>query len=109
MRTRGWVFGLALTAVLACGLDGRRAGHPDGPEFAGERREAGGHDPFLDMLDPEEREALARSQMTGIGDVTDGPKPPQEEDKADRAGKVGLSILTVAISLGAAAAPFLLF
>ena len=109
MRTRGWVLGLALTAVLACGLDGQRTGHPDGREFTGKRSEAGGHDPFLDMLDPEEREALARSQMTGIGEVSDGPKPPQEEDKADRAGKVGLSILSVAISLGAAAAPFLLF
>ena len=68
------------------------------------------------MLTPAERAAVARSQ--GSGDEFDqaqdeGAAPAgnaaEKESKLDKAGKVGLSVLTVGITLGAAAAPFLLF
>ena len=105
---RGWALGLALTAFVACGLDGRRAGQRDDaePEFSADRLELGDHDSILDLLEPEEREALTRSQMSGTGG--EGPSE-QREGKADKAGKVGLSVLSVALSAAAVAAPFFLF
>jgi hypothetical protein len=110
MGTRGWVLGLVLTAALACGLDGRRAGHQDDaePEFSADRLGLNDHDAIFDLLEPEEREAFARSHMSGTGDGP-GASSDTSEGKADTAGKVGLSVLTVALSVGAAVAPFFLF
>ena len=110
MRTRGWVLGIVLTAAFACGVDGRRAGHPDDgePKFSADRLELNDHDAILDLLEPEEREALARSQMSGTGDGR-GAGSDTSEGKADKAGKVGISVLSVALSAAAVAAPFFLF
>ena len=110
MRTRGWVLCLALTTALACGLDGPKAGHPkdDGSEFSADGLSLNEHDAILDMLEPEEREALTRSQMSGVR-VGDGNPAAAEESKADKAGKVGISVLSVALSAAAVAAPFFLF
>jgi len=109
MGTRGWVLGLALTMVLACGLDGRRAGHRDDtePEFSADRLELSDQDAILDLLEPDEREALTRSQMSGV--PGDPAGAPADETKSDKAGKVGLSVLSVALSAAAVAAPFFLF
>ena len=110
MRTRGWVLGLALTAAVACGLDGRRAGHQDDgePEFSADRLALNDHDAIFDLLEPEEREALARSQMSGTGDGR-GVSSDTSDSRADKVGKVGLSVLSVALSAAAVAAPFFLF
>ena len=110
MRTRGWVLGIALTATLACGVDARRAGHQDDAEseFSADRLELNDRDGIYDLLEPEEREALSRSQMSGVR-AANGDPPATAETRADKAGKVGLSVLSVALAVGAAAAPFLLF
>jgi hypothetical protein len=104
------VLGVVLTTTLACGVDARRAGHQgdEQSEFSADRLELNDRDAILDLLEPEEREALTRSQMSGVRAENGDPVVPAET-KADKAGKVGLSVLTVALAVGAAAAPFLLF
>ncbi len=105
------VVGLLLGVAVACGLDGRRASHPDDgePEFSAERLDIAKQDSVLDLLEPEEREAVARSGISGARPEHVAAAGEETETKADTAGKVGLSLLTVALSVGAAVAPFLLF
>jgi len=59
---------------------------------------------MTDLLDPEEREAMAHAGLPG-----DARPGADEEDAGDTTGKVGLSVLSVALSVGAAVAPFFLF
>ena len=102
---------LALVLLPACGL-GHKRPEPgdDTSDFAADRLDLSDEDPFFDDLDPAERRAVERS---GIG----APRPasedadaaPQPESKSETAGKVGLSVLSVAMTIGAAVAPFLLF
>jgi hypothetical protein len=76
----------------------------------------------LDMLDPAEREAVERSGMSGFLDRSDaaaeaeGPFAREgrgfdgePESKSEKAGKLGISVLSVALSAAAVAAPFFLF
>src|SRR6266516_4082829 len=96
MRTRrGWerVAGLALAGLLlaaACAADRLDDLDEEGA--------------MTDLLDPEEREAMAHAGLPG-----DARPGADEEDAGDTTGKVGLSVLSVALSVGAAVAPFFLF
>jgi hypothetical protein len=65
------------------------------------------------MLEPEEREALASSRMAvpqrTAADGSESLPSAEPESAADKAGKVGISVLGVALTAAAAAAPFFLF
>ena len=111
---RGW--GAVLAAVvLAAGAGGlaRSAGGADDDALpdvsAGWLEDLDEQDSILDALEDNEREAVARSGMSGPLPAH-VKAPAQEQDSAlDKAGKATLSILTVALSAAAAAAPFFLF
>src|SRR5437016_1490749 len=114
MRTRrGWqrVAGLALAGLLlvgACAADRRHARRPDdrdpAPDPADPPDDLDEEGAMTDLLDPEEREAMAHAGLPG-----DARPGADEEDAGDTTGKVGLSVLSVALSVGAAVAPFFLF
>lgn len=105
---------VALVVLPACGLEHKKPDPDDDMgDMAADRLDLSNEDPFFDDLDPAERGALERS---GIGtprpaddaDPADS-LPPQPQSKSETAGKVGLSVLSVAMTIGAAVAPFLLF
>ena len=113
MRTRrGWgrVASLALAGLLlagACAADRRHAARPDDDpaEVSADRLDDLDEEGAMtDLLDPEEREAMAHAGLPG-----DARPGADEEDAGDTTGKVGLSVLSVALSVGAAVAPFFLF
>jgi hypothetical protein len=124
-RWRGWVAGIVVGGLVAgaCGLEKHGSLYDDeAPAFSAER--LGGDGSVAgEVLTPSEREALDRSRVsappsesgadgtsTVEGEALDEEEEEEEkEDKLDTAGKVGLSLLTVGLSLAAAAAPFLLF
>ena len=75
-------------------------------------------DPLVQMLAPQEREALYRSGM--LEELPEGVEPgdvavlDEDEDESqksdmDKAGDVLMSVLSVSITLGMMAAPYLLF
>jgi hypothetical protein len=73
---------------------------------------------FAGMLTPAERAALERSRVSESrpGETIDTALPEEAPSKEssgestlDTAGKMGLSFLTVGLTLAAAAAPFFLF
>ena len=112
MRTgRGRVASLAFAGLLlagACAADRRHAARPDDDDLAtisadrlDDLDEEGA---MTDLLDPEERGAMERAGLPG-----DARPGADEQGASDTAGKVGLSVLTVALSLGAAVAPLFLF
>jgi len=112
MRTgRGRVASLAFAGLLlagACAADRRHAARPDDDDLAtisadrlDDLDEEGA---MTDLLDPEERGAMERAGLPG-----DAHPGADEQGASDTAGKVGLSVLTVALSLGAAVAPLFLF
>ncbi len=124
---RGWALGIGVVVagVLtgACSTERER---PKEPVFSAES--LGEHDDedlMADLLSPEQREAVARSGMSKgpafYDDDDDGlatrpsPAPKQDEPKgafgraADTAGKVGVALLSVGVTLGALAAPFFAF
>ena len=109
---RGWgpMAGLALAGLLlvgACGAERRHAAHSDDDpaDFSDDRfDDLDEEGAMTDLLDPEERDATERSELPG-----DARPDADKQNAGDTAGKVGLSVLTVALSLGAAVAPFLLF
>ena len=112
MRTRrGWgMASLALAGLLlagACAADRRHATRPDDDpaEVSADRLDDLDEEGAMtDLLDPEERGAMARAGLQ------DDARPGEDEQGAsDTAGKVGLSVLTVALTVGAAIAPFFLF
>ena len=109
---RGWgpMAGLALAGLLlvgACGAERRHAAHSDDDagDFSADRLDDLDEEGAMtDLLDPQERDATERSEFPG-----DARPGADKQNAGDTAGKVGLSVLTVALSLGAAVAPFLLF
>ena len=115
---RGWVVIVALgLGVAACGLEQHDSTFGDDvPEFSAERL---GTDPSIadDLLTPAERESLARDRSgPAVGDEFDDENSAdasasgkKEEKDSDTYGKMALSFLTVAVTLGVAAAPYLLF
>ena len=111
MRTgRGRVASLAFAGLLlagACAADRRHAARPDDDpaEISADRLDDLDEEGAMtDLLDPEERDAMARAGLPG-----DARPGEDEQDAGDTAGKVGLSVLTVALSVGAAIAPLFLF
>jgi hypothetical protein len=66
-------------------------------------------DSILDTLEADEREAVERSGISGALPAHVTPPAREKESAMDKAGKATLSILTVALSAAAAAAPFFLF
>jgi hypothetical protein len=113
MRHRGRagvVLAVALAGAVACGVDAHRAAHPDdaAPEFSADKLDLSEQDSILELLEPEEREAFARAGMSGARPEHLDLADDETETKADTAGKVSLSVLTVALSVGAAVAPFFL-
>ena len=114
MRTRrGWqrVAGLALAGLLlvgACAADRRHAARPDEDDpatiSADRLDDLDEEGAMTDLLDPEERAAMTRAGLPG-----DARPGEDQQDAGDTAGKVGLSVLTVALSVGAAIAPLFLF
>jgi hypothetical protein len=111
-------------AVSACSMFGQHA--TDGTEDQAEAEAEdlfAPHQSVMDLLDPEEREAVERSGMSGpimdrkgTATETEGPFGPERrgfdrepETKSEKAGKLGISVLSVALSAAAVAAPFFLF
>ena len=114
MRTRrGRVASLALAGLLlvgACAAERRHAARPDDDDpatiSADRLDDLDEEGAMTDLLDPEERDAMARAGLPG--DARPG-EDEQKQNAGDTAGKVGLSVLTVALSVGAAIAPLFLF
>ena len=113
MRTRrGWgrLASLAVAGLLlagACAADRRHAARPDDDpaEVSAARRDDRDEEGAMAAFcDPEERAAMTRAGLAG-----DARSGEDEQGASDTAGKVGLSLLTVALSVGAAVAPFFLF
>ena len=113
MRTRrGWgMASLALAGLLlagACAADRRHAARPDDDDpttiSADRLDDLDEEGAMTDLLDPEERGAMERAGLSG-----DARPGEDEQGASDTAGKVGLSVLTVALSVGAAIAPLFLF
>jgi hypothetical protein len=105
-----WLAGLALVTLAllpACGLDHKRPAPDDNSrDLSADRLDFADESPFLEDLDPAERSAAERSGLA-VPAVEDDP--PASESKSNTAGKVGISVLSVALSVGAAVAPFFLF
>jgi hypothetical protein len=125
MRRRaavGWVAGLVVFGLVggASVFGEQREDDEALPEFSAERLgDLEEHDSILDMLEPEEREAVERSGMSlgsepgASPEGTQGPFGPEtrqqqgrSEGTLDKIGKIGVSVLGVALSLAAVAAPF---
>jgi hypothetical protein len=125
-----WAAGLvaALVFVGACGLeDHHRPSFHDEKNETPEFSDTHLDDPFekssaADFLSPTERDAVRRSGMTGFGleddpdaaeldEATADPPPAHgtAARAADKAGKVGVALLSVGVTLGALVAPFFLF
>ena len=110
MRRRAWLAGIvAVTVIGACGLTDHPKKEPS--EFSAERLgDLSEQDSILDLLDPEEREAMDREGVSGARPAHQGePDEPKEETALQKAGNATFSILTVAVSAAAVAAPFFLF
>jgi len=116
------VAGLFVGALVlaACGLEQKKQTTVD----ADEQSEMGAHHlgdlsedgSIWNSLNDNERTAVQRSGMSGVHEHADPNDDEQDawdqavnESKGDKAAKMGMSFLVVAVSLGAAAAPFLLF
>jgi hypothetical protein len=110
MRTRrwwGWTVGPVLAGLLslgACAAERKNAPHPADDDLAeisadhlDDLDEEGA---MADLFDPEERAAMERSGLSSVG---------EKRSAEETAGGVGLSVLTVALSVGAVVAPFFLF
>jgi hypothetical protein len=111
MRRHAWLAGMAaVMAVGACGLSDHAA-KKEPPELSAERLgDLSDQDSILDLLDADEREAVEREGVTGARPAHEGPPVEAKEESAlDKAGKATFSILTVAVSAAAVAAPFFLF
>src|SRR5215510_8082005 len=104
---------LALVVLPACGLEHKKPDPEDNTaDFAADRLGLSDEDTFFEDLDPSERAAVARSGIAtprAIDDDSDPAPEPKPQTKSETAGKVGLSVMSVAITIGAAVAPFFLF
>ena len=73
-------------------------------------------DPLVQMLSPEERGALDRAGMMApvpegeeLADADEAGASEDEKSSMDTAGDVMMSVLSVSVTLGMMAAPYLLF
>jgi hypothetical protein len=118
MRRLVWVVGLAAVALVGggCGLDKPKpTPADDGPRVsADELGDAFEDTSASDYLAPAEREALER---VGAADAEPRAIEPRKADEphgffsrvSDTAGKLGVALLSVGMTIGMAVAPFLLF
>ncbi len=100
-----WLAGLAVVALTT--LPACTPRHPcpvpdDAVDFSADQLDLA-DDVVLDGLEPEEREAVERSGISHAASA-----PDAGDSKSDTAGKVGLSVLSVAMTIGAVVAPFFL-
>ena len=115
-----WVAVVAVAVVIGCAAEKQRV--QDEERLSASRLDGRFQydDPLVQMLSPREREAMERVGMMAPkpelaeGDVDeDGDglaDPPKEEQSSmDQAGDVMMSVLSVGITLGMMAAPYLLF
>jgi hypothetical protein len=106
--------------LAGCGAEQHRPGFHDPahetPEFSAARLGEPEEGSVVDFLEPEEREAVRRSGMTGMDlepraavKLKEPPVPKTGFARAaDTVGKVGVALLGVALTIGAAIAPFFL-
>ena len=124
---RGVLVGLlGVTVVAGCGMEDKHRPffhdpNAEAPELSAARLGDGfDDDSAADFLRPEEREAVRRAGITDIhlSEAEDGSAPRIPEPATpkgpigrafDTAGKIGVALLGVGLTLGAAVAPFLLF
>jgi hypothetical protein len=112
----GWVAVLAAVAlVVSCGAEKRRpAPSEDEPLHFGAENlpDADQKTSIFEALDDDERAAVEKSGMSGLeepGEAIADEPTPRDEKTRDNKGAAVISILSVAVSAAAAAAPFLLF
>jgi len=113
-RVGGWVAGVLVAGLLVCACvvaeRSALAADDDPPEVSAEALDTLDEEgSILEMLDPKEREALDRSQITGMRPEHQKPAAEKSEGFGDTVGKVGVSIASVALSVAAVVAPFFLF
>jgi hypothetical protein len=112
-RLAGWVAGLGLLGLIvgACGLDKPEPPKPDDEFGAAALGDLQPGSSILELLDPEEREALDKSGMSmPKGEQTESATAlSRDETKSDKAGAIGISVLGVAITAAMVAAPFFMF
>jgi hypothetical protein len=113
-RARAGLIAVVAAAALigSCGAEKRQpAPDDDHVRFSAENLpDLDKETSILDQLEPEERAAVERSGMSGPGEGSTGANPePAEGSKGKTAERAAISILTVAVSVGAAVAPYLLF
>jgi len=115
-RVGGWLAAAAVVGVVAsgCATARRQPAEPGGDEAAvavenfDDLSEGGSVIARAD-LEPEEREAVERAGMARADGQPAGAAARDGDGVTDATGKAGLSVLTVALSLAAVAAPFFLF
>ena len=121
---RGWALGLGLAVAAlvggACGMEKERA-KQDAAFSAEHLGDLDDEDSIVDLLSPEQREAVERSGIKTGPQLADDdeelsprgkPAATDEQPKGgieDTAGKLGVALLSVGVTLGALAAPFFLF
>src|SRR5262245_4020132 len=105
---RGWVAGIALGAVVfvACGLEKPRDTANDTKDLSARGLDELSDDSIWSSLNDSERTAVERSGMSGLPDHA-ASSPDDEfgsmdadenESKADKASKLSMSVLVVAVS-----------
>lgn len=106
---------VALALAGGCAAEQQRVEREDrisATRLGGKFRE---DDPLVQMLSEDERGALHRAGMLApvpeaeLLASADAAKAEEEKSPADKAGDVMMSVLTVGVTLGMMAAPYLLF
>jgi len=106
---------LAVVAAGGCAADQKRIEKEERLSAARLDGKFRHDDPLVKMLSPAEREALARQGMLAPipegEELAEGEDAFAEEEKTtmDAAGDVMMSVLSVTVTLGMIAAPYLLF
>ena len=105
-RSAGWVaIGVAAVALAGCGL-GKTEKDPLPAESAERLNLSDNEGAIYALLDPAEREAAERAGVRGADET---PPDDGKEPTSDKVAGAGISILSVALVVGAAVAPFFLF
>jgi len=103
----GWVaIGIAAIALAGCGLGKTEKETPLPAESAARLNLSDNEGQIYALLDPAERDAAERAGVRGADET---PPDDGKEPASDKAAEAGISILSVALVVGAAVAPFFLF
>jgi hypothetical protein len=112
---------VALVAIVGCAAEKQRAVKAERLSAARLDGKFQHDDPLVMMLTPEQRTAMMRQGMLaepdeaedldgdGVADVDAAAVEAEEGSGMDAAGDVMMSVLSVSITLGMMAAPYLLF